>query len=81
MRQGLSFRHERQTSAGLPLAKTARQGAPARFWQAVRVEANGDYHLGQVLCVEDDYVIIDFEGEPMRTVTERRAKQSPPKLD
>ena len=44
---------------------------------AAKIRCHGDYHLGQVLRVEDDYVILDFEGEPMRTVAERRAKQSP----
>jgi maltose alpha-D-glucosyltransferase/alpha-amylase len=38
---------------------------------------HGDYHLGQVLWVENDFVILDFEGEPTRSVEERRAKQSP----
>jgi maltose alpha-D-glucosyltransferase/alpha-amylase len=38
---------------------------------------HGDYHLGQVLAAEDDYVILDFEGEPTRTVAERRRKFSP----
>jgi maltose alpha-D-glucosyltransferase/alpha-amylase len=38
---------------------------------------HGDYHLGQVLLSKHDFVIIDFEGEPQRTVSERQTKQSP----
>jgi len=37
---------------------------------------HGDYHLGQVLVQDDDAIIVDFEGEPMRSLVERRAKHN-----
>ena len=44
---------------------------------ALRTRVHGDFHLGQILVVQGDAVIIDFEGEPARTMAERRAKSSP----
>jgi maltose alpha-D-glucosyltransferase/alpha-amylase len=43
----------------------------------VKIRVHGDYHLGQLLWRENDFYILDFEGEPGRSVEERRAKQSP----
>jgi maltose alpha-D-glucosyltransferase/alpha-amylase len=42
----------------------------------VKIRYHGDYHLGQVLVTRNDFVIIDFEGEPARSFEERRAKGS-----
>ena len=42
-----------------------------------RTRIHGDYHLGQVLKVKSDFVILDFEGEPARPLAYRRSKQCP----
>jgi len=42
-----------------------------------RIRIHGDYHLGQVLRVKTDFVILDFEGEPARPLAYRRSKQCP----
>jgi len=41
------------------------------------IRHHGDFHLGQVLIAKDDAYILDFEGEPRRSLAERRAKAPP----
>jgi maltose alpha-D-glucosyltransferase / alpha-amylase len=56
-------------------ARSIASATPAEAGQRIRI--HGDYHLGQVLRSHGDYVILDFEGEPARSLAARRAKQSP----
>jgi maltose alpha-D-glucosyltransferase/alpha-amylase len=44
---------------------------------APKIRIHGDYNLGQVLFTGNDFMIIDFEGEPARMIEERRLKRSP----
>jgi len=53
------------------------QAIVGRKITAMRIRCHGDYHLGQVLYTGKDFVIIDFEGEPARPLSERRIKRSP----
>ena len=42
-----------------------------------RIRIHGDYHLGQVLVNGEDFFILDFEGEPESTISDRKVKQPP----
>ncbi len=44
--------------------------------QCLKTRYHGDYHLGQLLVSSNDFIIIDFEGEPARPLAERRTKHS-----
>ncbi|HEX5391945.1 MAG TPA: putative maltokinase, partial [Rhodocyclaceae bacterium] len=44
---------------------------------AQKTRHHGDFHLGQVLLAQNDFIIIDFEGEPTRPIEQRREKHSP----
>jgi maltose alpha-D-glucosyltransferase/alpha-amylase len=55
----------------------ARLVAPPIPATVTKTRYHGDYHLGQVLIVTDDYTIVDFEGEPGRELEVRRRKSSP----
>jgi maltose alpha-D-glucosyltransferase/alpha-amylase len=80
--QFLNLDDEAQLLAGRLLDK--QQAIYSRFGEllddridAHRIRCHGDYHLGQVLFTGKDFVIIDFEGEPERPVSERRIKTCP----
>lgn len=44
---------------------------------AMKIRIHGNYHLGRVLNTGNDFIIVDFEGEPVRSLSERRLKHSP----
>ena len=48
-----------------------------RALDATRTRIHGDYHLGQVLLAKDDWMIVDFEGEPEKPMQQRLGKFSP----
>ncbi len=85
LRQNLSrLPAEMEEMSGLVLSRrrrvAERLGRVAGLTAAgQRTRVHGDYHLGQVLRSRGDFVILDFEGEPARSLAERRAKQSPMK--
>ncbi len=41
------------------------------------IRTHGDYHLGQTMLTERGWVVLDFEGEPARSLPQRRQKRSP----
>ncbi len=54
-----------------------RMAVPPLDPAVTKTRYHGDYHLGQVLVVGDDFMIVDFEGEPGRAPEVRRRKSSP----
>ncbi len=62
---------QREKLMGFIEACAAPKGA------GLKTRHHGDYHLGQVLIANNDFVIIDFEGEPSRPLADARRKHSP----
>ncbi len=80
----LAQRRSDLTDNDRPLAdalQSYRDGLPARLREllpesidALKIRHHGDFHLGQMLIAKDDVSIIDFEGEPRRSIEDRRRK-------
>ncbi len=75
-----SFPEEAQGDAHALLAVRSQLLGKAALSVATigqKIRYHGDYHLGQVLLQKNDFAITDFEGEPGRTIAERRRKHTP----
>jgi trehalose synthase-fused probable maltokinase len=67
----------RKLTEKVPIIRRQLEPMQRRPLGGRRCRCHGDYHLGQVLDSGQDFIIIDFEGEPARPLHERRLKQSP----
>jgi maltose alpha-D-glucosyltransferase/alpha-amylase len=82
--EALDQRRDTLKDADRPLVQqllAQREALPARLnmllpqeIDALNIRHHGDFHLGQILIVKDDIFIIDFEGEPRRSLDDRRRK-------
>ena len=72
-----AFRNEAKEALGAEQEILAREKRLLdRRTNAAKIRIHGDYHLGQLLYTGKDFVILDFEGEPARALSERKLKRS-----
>jgi maltose alpha-D-glucosyltransferase/alpha-amylase len=62
---------------GWQRAKDRLEALRERELDGIKIRIHGDYHLGQVLRADGEFYILDFEGEPARTIEERRRRDFP----
>lgn len=60
-----------------PKIRNAANLLTSESLECIKTRVHGDYHLGQVLDLGFDFAILDFEGEPLRSLAERQVLQSP----
>jgi maltose alpha-D-glucosyltransferase/alpha-amylase len=65
-------RLQERIAAVIPAAASAATGrGPVSLMKS---RYHGDLHLGQILVAQDDFILVDFEGEPSRALERRRQK-------
>ena len=67
----------RRVLDGAPGLLKSLDRLPATAIEAAKIRVHGDYHLGQILRTGEDFVILDFEGEPAKPLADRLKEQSP----
>ena len=76
-RQGLDVEQAHRLVTARDALLDRIRSAPRFEFVCSKIRVHGDYHLGQVLWSEADFYLLDFEGEPARSLPYRRQKQSP----
>jgi maltose alpha-D-glucosyltransferase / alpha-amylase len=74
---GASAEAVEEILASRPIVEEKLKGLRGLKPSGFKTRTHGDFHLGQVLVAQTDAMIIDFEGEPQRSLEERRRKTSP----
>ena len=70
----------RRSTRSAAAGRTSRSGcrcSPSVGAGGRVIRTHGDYHLGQTMLADRGWVILDFEGEPARPMSQRRLKRSP----